>query len=86
MENKSQELLEEELKKAAEQVKVGGIYCNFKDPNKLYKVIGLGIQESTDTVCVIYQAEYNKKLTFVRALEKWLEKPSSEVQRFGLVR
>lgn len=86
MGNRSHEALESDLEKAEEQIKVGGTYYNFKNPEKLYKVIALGIQESSDTVCVVYQAEYNKKLIFVRDLESWLKQPEENVQRFKLVK
>jgi hypothetical protein len=85
MEHKSHQILEEELQKAEKLVKVGGIYSHFKHPEKLYKVISLGVQESTDKICVVYRAEYNKKLVFVRDLDSWLEKPQENIDRFNLV-
>jgi hypothetical protein len=85
MNNKGHETLEDELNQAAKKVKVGGIYYHYKNPNNYYKVVGLGIQEATDKICVLYQAEYNKKLTFVRDLGSWLENPEFNVSRFSLV-
>ncbi len=86
MPNKSHEELEKELAAAKGQVKIGGIYVHYKNPDAFYKVIGLGIQEATDTVCVIYQAEYNKELIFVRDLVDWMKKPSENKERFMLVK
>lgn len=36
--------------------------------------MGLGFLEATDELCVIYQAQYGEKLTFLRPLTIWLEK------------
>jgi hypothetical protein len=85
MEHKSHQILEEELQKAGKQVKVGGTYSHFKHPERLYKVVSLGVQEGTDRICVIYRAEYNKDLVFVRDLDSWLEKPKEGIDRFTLV-
>jgi hypothetical protein len=86
MPNKSQEILEDELKNAEKHVKVGGVYYHFKNPKQLYKIISLGVLESSDIVCVVYQAEYNKKLIFVRSLENWLKQSEDNVARFTLVK
>jgi hypothetical protein len=86
MPHKSHEVLEAELEEAGKLVKVGGTYFHFRSPEKLYKVIGLAIQESSESVCVIYQAEYNKKLVFVRDLDAWLKQPEDNVERFQLVK
>jgi len=85
MAHKSQNNLEEKLQKAGELVKVGGLYFHYKNPENLYKVVGLGIQEATDKICVMYQAQYNKKLVFVRDLDNWLAKPQEGIDRFELV-
>lgn len=82
MEHRSSEFLEKAVDDALKKVVVGGVYTHFKDPEKKYRVVGIGIQEATDKVCVIYKAEYNKNLIFVRDLESWLEKPTEETERF----
>lgn len=82
---KTQEELEIELIEAEKMIKIGSRYSHFKRPDRTYKVVGLGIQERTEKICVIYQAEYGRKLIFVRDLESWLEQPQVGVDRFKLV-
>lgn len=67
-----EEELSRRLAKAAQQVTVGAQYRHYKD--KLYTVMSLAIQESTNEICVTYQAQYGKNLTFIRPLSDWLEK------------
>lgn len=88
MPRKTHEEIEEELKIAATQVKVGGTYSHYKNPEHTYTVVSLAMQEATENICVIYRAEYGKKLTFVRDLHSWLENPEVngvKVPRFKLV-
>lgn len=73
MAHKNQIGLERELNQAAEMVKVGEIYSHYKNPQNHYQVIGLGVQEATDKICVIYQAQYGGKFIFVRDLDSWLD-------------
>jgi hypothetical protein len=80
-------VLEEELKKAASKVKVGKLYYHYKNPDATYKVLRLAITESDDTVCVVYEAQYDKRLVFVRPLRSWLgtvQLGDAVVQRFTL--
>jgi hypothetical protein len=67
--------LQTELAAARTQVQVGGVYAHYKYPSNHYKVIGLGWREATDELCVIYQAEYDPTLVFIRELSSWLETP-----------
>lgn len=72
---------------AAQQVRVGGVYVHYKSPDMCYKVTGLGITTDTDKVCVIYEALYGERITFVRPLNEWLdeiETPAGKVSRFTL--
>jgi len=88
MAHKVDELLEAELNDAKSQLKVGGIYCHYKNPERYYKIIGFAVQEATEKICVIYQAQYSKKFTFVRDLDSWLENPvisGKKVARFTLI-
>ncbi|MCL5785023.1 MAG: DUF1653 domain-containing protein [Patescibacteria group bacterium] len=88
MAHKNPQILEDELKQAKRLIKVGGFYTHYKNPLNTYKVIELAIQEASDKICVIYQAEYNKNLIFVRDLDSWLENPEvngQKVIRFKLV-
>jgi len=66
-------ILANELKKAAEKVKVGGFYYHYKKPGDAYKVLNLAITEWDDKVCVIYEAQYGDRIVFVRPLETWLD-------------
>ncbi|MFA7614812.1 MAG: DUF1653 domain-containing protein [Candidatus Caldatribacteriota bacterium] len=73
--HKNHQQLHQELEEAKKQVEVGGIYSHYKYPENTYQVINLGFIETTDEVCVIYQATYDKELVFVRPLSSWLETP-----------
>ncbi len=59
---------------AGQKVKVGGLYCHYKNPDQAYKVIHLAVTEWNDRICVIYQAQYGEKLIFVRPLNSWLKR------------
>jgi hypothetical protein len=76
MAHKSQETLREELTHAASLVTVGGRYAHYKHPERAYTATGLGILEATEEVAVIYQAEYDEQLTFIRVLSSWLDQVS----------
>lgn len=85
---KTHEALENELQETAKQIRVGGIYAHFKNPDHHYKVIALAHQEATDKVCVVYQTLYGNKLLFVRDAASWLETPivnGEKVPRFHLI-
>jgi len=86
---KSHQQLTEELKEAKKLVVIGGRYSHYKHPENTYKIVGLGIQESTDKICVFYHPEYmDDKITFVRDLDNWLETPEmngTKVERFKLI-
>ncbi|HMS23789.1 MAG TPA: DUF1653 domain-containing protein [Candidatus Saccharibacteria bacterium] len=73
MTHKGKETLLAELEKAKTLVTVGGYYTHYKSPDKQYKVTQIAILEATDELCVIYQAQYGEKLSFVRPLTSWLE-------------
>ncbi|MDB5178665.1 MAG: hypothetical protein JWN01_608 [Patescibacteria group bacterium] len=63
--------LQSRLAQAASQVSIGAEYVHYK--GNIYLVTGLAILEATDEVGIIYDARYGEGLTFVRALESWLE-------------
>lgn len=87
--HKSQTTLVNEIKIASQKVKVGGLYYHYKKPKDYYKVINIAITEWNDELCVIYEAQYGKKLIFVRPLDSWLEKVEWDgdvIDRFTLVR
>jgi len=72
--HKPQDELVNKLEQAKEAVAVGGVYQHYKQPDKSYKVLHLAITESDDELCVIYQAQYEERLIFVRPLKSWLDK------------
>lgn len=68
-----QDRLAKQIKEAESKVTVGGTYVHYKGSDKLYTVLALGFVESNLELCVIYRAEYAKRLTFIRPLSVWLE-------------
>ncbi len=71
--HKKQLELAQEIEEAKRKITIGAEYWHYKNRDKVYKVTGLGFLEASDELCVIYQAQYGKKLTFVRPLSVWLE-------------
>lgn len=88
MSHKTQLELEFALESAKQSIQIGGIYAHYKTEDHRYKVLKLAIQESSNKVCVVYQALYNPRLIFVRDLDNWLETVEIEgkiIPRFKLV-
>ena len=84
----AQDELVAQIKRAEGLIRVGGIYSHYKNPDNLYKVIGFGVVESNDEIAVLYQAQYGKKLVFVRPLTSWLERverQGQKVPRFKII-
>lgn len=71
--HKEQLELRKEIEEAKTKITVGAQYHHHKSKDKVYKVIGLGFLEANDELCVIYQAQYGERLTFLRPLTVWLE-------------
>lgn len=71
--HKEQLELARELNGAKTKVTIGAKYRHYKGADKIYEVVGLGFLEATDEICVIYQAQYEERLTFIRPLSIWLE-------------
>lgn len=67
----SEEELIKRLDAAQAEAEVGALYRHYKGND--YKVIDLAILESDNSVCVIYQAQYGKRLTFIRPVSVWCE-------------
>ncbi len=65
--NEEQEFLEREIEDAKTKVTVGAGYWHYKSRDKVYKIIDLGFIEATDEICVIYKAQYGKRLTLMPA-------------------
>lgn len=86
--HKEQLVLLKEIEEAKTKITVGDKYWHHKSREKIYKVIGLGFLEANDELCVIYQAQYGEKLTFLRPLSIWLENVEWEgrvVPRFNKI-
>ena len=64
--------LKVKLEQAKEQVEVGAQYRHYKAADKIYTVLNLGLQEEDNEPCVIYQAEYEERLIFIRPLVSWI--------------
>jgi hypothetical protein len=82
----SQDELITRLARAAEQVTVGAEYEHYKGTR--YKVAAVALIEATNEPCVVYQALYGDRVTFVRPLEDWLAQVEIEgrsVSRFAQV-
>ncbi len=66
---KTEEELQAMLADAQTRVPLG-LYAHYKNGNQ-YLVTGHAISRYSGEVCVLYQAQYGKKLSFVRTLEEW---------------
>lgn len=67
-------------------VEVGAKYMHYSQ--KLYTVIDVAINEANNEPCVIYQADYGKRITFIRPLTVWAEHVlvgGKEVPRFAKI-
>lgn len=67
------DVLKKTIDQAEQEVKIGGLYAHYRQPELLYKVLAIAINESTEEPCVVYQALYGDKLIWVRALSVWSE-------------
>lgn len=72
MNHTSIEELVKKQKGAQSNVEIDATYAHYRNADLKYKVIAIGLQEATEKVCVIYQALYGDKLTWVRDLDSWL--------------
>lgn len=70
-ERQSQEQLAAELQVAQKLVHVGARYEHYK--KLTYTVLAVALREEDNVPCVIYQAEYGKKLIWIRPVVSWLE-------------
>jgi hypothetical protein len=69
----SESELSKRIDEAKLSVEIGGLYTHYKNPDRLYKVLGVAVTEADDTPCVIYQALHGEKITFVRPVKSWVE-------------
>jgi hypothetical protein len=70
-ERESQDQLSVRLTTAAQQVTVGARYMHYKQLS--YKVLAVALCEEDNEPCVVYQAEYGNKITWVRPVTSWNE-------------
>jgi hypothetical protein len=73
MAHKSMHELNRSLEQAKTLVPTGGVFAHYKHPEQTYTVTGHAILEANDAVGIIYQANYQLGVSFVRSLASWLE-------------
>lgn len=87
--HKTQEELLKELEKLNSKVKVGDKFSHYKHPESFYKIVAVGLIESSETPCLVYQAEYGDKLIWVRTEDEFFAKVTLDnggvVDRFSKV-
>ena len=69
----TQEELARELAQAAALVEKNARYVHFKDQSREYIVRGFAIREDTQEACVIYEAQYEERIPFIRTLASFTE-------------
>lgn len=82
--------LKQMLAEASTKVNLGGKYFHYKHPEQYYTLVGVIVIEATDTIGVLYRAEYDplQGVTFMRPIEDFLatvEVGGEEKERFSLV-
>lgn len=65
--------LKKMLEDAAREVEVGAVYVHYKDASKAYVVKGFAVLEATDEPAVVYEWEYEPRLSFIRPLRNFVE-------------
>lgn len=78
MAHKTQGELAQILKDARDLVPMNARYTHFKDPSKEYEIVGHGIIEETEEAAVIYQAQYDERISFIRPITNFLEIKETE--------
>lgn len=69
----TQEELRARITDAEAAVERGAHYTHFKDPSHEYLVTGFAIIEATEEVGVLYEAQYDERITFLRPLSSFVE-------------
>lgn len=82
MAHTSADVLAEVLKDAATKVEVGARYAHYKSPDKPYTVLALALMEADEAPAVVYRADYDQNLVFVRPLAGFLEEVGDNQLRF----
>lgn len=73
------------LEKLKTQIPIGTRYYYYKNPNQSYTIISHGIIEATEEPAVIYQADYDTKIIWIRPASVFLEEvewQGKKVSRF----
>ncbi len=87
--NKSKDQLLKELDSLKTRIDEGDKCYHYKHPGQLYKIDGIGFIEKSGQPCVVYEAEYGDKLTWVRTESEFFAKVTldngTEVDRFTKV-
>lgn len=73
MSHTPQHVLKEKLVAAEALVPVGARFVHFKSPETLYIVKSLATLEDTMEVAVIYEGQYEERLSFIRPLSNFIE-------------
>jgi hypothetical protein len=69
-------------------VKPGERYAHYSDPEKLYEILAVGLDEETEQPCIVYRALYGANIVWTRLFEVWnrpAEVDGRTVQRFQKV-
>ena len=53
---------------------VNELYYHYKTPDRYYRVLHIGLDEETEKVVVIYQAQYGSHLVWVRDIDRWCDR------------
>lgn len=79
----SHEELQTALADARQKVVVGGRYAHYKNPDKLYEVVDLGVIEADEGVAVLYRVANGATpaVIWVRPLSSFLDTVEYEGQR-----
>ncbi len=89
MGHKDQTQLLKDLENLKAKVVVGDKFYHYKHPDQYYHILAVGFIEDTETPCVVYEAEYGDKITWVRTEEEFFAKVTledgTEVDRFTKV-
>lgn len=83
---KNDDELNQILRSANTEISSDKKYKHYK--GGVYKVICVALLESTLAPCVVYQAQYGKKLVFIRSVKEWneiVEFNGESLPRFSIV-
>jgi len=89
MAQKDQAQLSKELENLRSIIKVGDKYYHYKHLDQFYHILAIGFIEATEEPCIVYEAEYGDKITWVRTANEFFAKVKlengTEVDRFTKV-